>query len=239
MLLKQVPAALSIITSTSLSHESPPAGCPARPLARSGIETPRSRPQHHRDGWHFRALAPVTAFLPVWSYALPAAVPPATHGRPMDCLAQRACSVKSLYSPHSPGLACLNHRADLHGTGNHPGYARPSRVRPAHQPDTHVAQRDRPSFHPHAQHPLPRRHVHRHHARLSPPRNQKLVGTPMRRCFAIRLRLRQVLPASPFGPLIVELFTVAGLPRSPSVVIRPSSHVTVRALPTPAKVAGA
>jgi len=67
----------------------------------------------------------------------------------------------SLYSPHSPGLACLNHRADAHGTGNHPGYARPSRVRPSHQPDAHVAQRDHPSLHPHARPPLPRRRVHR------------------------------------------------------------------------------
>jgi len=71
---------------------------------------------------------------------------------------------------------------------------------------------------------------------ISGDRNQKLPRTHQRWLFAVRHRLSSDLPASPLGPLIVELFAVGCFARTPSILPARMRLSPGRILPTPAKV---
>ena len=162
---------------------------------------------------------------------------------PLPCSATDRSRIAGSYSGHTPPLRGFKHPDDhVPGTGNRSGPRSGSQVRDGRRAAVHVARGRYPSdLAPYVPGSRP--------GIVSTGPNctdgsgdfggqkAKAAPYPRRGSFAVRHRLRRRSPASPCGPLVVQLFAVPGLsgdPRAWSTArSRPSPG---RELPTPARV---
>jgi hypothetical protein len=147
------------------------------------------------------------------------------------------------YSGHTPPLRDFKHPDDpVPGTGDHSGPRSGSQVRDGRRAAVHVARGRYPSglapYVPGSRPGIVSAGPHLGYgAGDFGGQKAKAAPYPRRGLFAARHRLRRRSPASPCGPLVVELFAVPGLPGDPRAWSTARSRLSpARELPTPAPV---